>query len=430
MLWRSTRVLRQHAKPTKYIPPSEKAIEDHLIYAKRKKTRERIGKYIQYTVGGLVGTSILMYLWQPWNPYSVEVSKDLRKGLWEERESHDDYLKALKHYQIALKTANQEGMDQLSLKYTGIILKVAEMYQNLGMHDRLIETYYKLSEFIFLNLIDGKRSIAEEDRELLIDRDLIVITRWAMLMEENKKRDWLPQVESELKDRMAYIENHEIPPKFPWLYSGKGTKDDKIPDLIDLITIWANPQLKNKWIEDHVADDEGKEFLQCWDIMRSFSDKEWPKWIHSYLKLRQFYADLQMKQRKYPECIQILQSNILWSIVGNLDTPRGTGVQILNLASCWFDYGQFNDSKIALDRSKSIYLKLSNVLKGNPDQTTNLAMTYYSLGVQFQFEGKEKESLEYFEHAKELALELGTTQIIEKIDDNILINDSIKRSKS
>lgn len=431
MLLRCTRVLKQQIKPTKYVPPSQKAIDEHIKFEGKKKTREKIGKYIQYTVGGLVGTSLLMYLWQPWNPYSVEVSKDLRKGLYEERDTHQDYLKALKHYQIALKSANEEGMDQLSLKYTGIILKVAEMYQNLKMNDQLIETYYKLSEFIFLNLIENKRSIPEEDRELMIDRDLIVITRWAMLMEEQKKQNWLPQVETELKDRMAYIENHEIPPKFPWLYNEKKSEQDgKIPDLIDLITIWATPSLKNKWIEDYVPDNEGQEFLKCWDMMRSFNDKEWPKWIESYLKLRQFYSDLQMRQRNFPECIQILQSNILWSILGNLDTPKGTGTQILNLASCWFEYGQQNDLQVALDRSKSIYLKLSTALKGHPEQTTNLAMTYYSLGVQYQTEGNEKESLKYFEQAKDLALELGITQIIEKIDDNILIGDNIKKLKS
>lgn len=419
MLLRATRVVRQQVK--KYVPPSERAVNDHLQFAEKKKTNRKIGSYIQYTIGGLVGTSVLMYFWQPWNQYSVEVSKDLRKGLWEERDNHEDYLQALKHYQLALKTARAEGMDELSLRYTGIVLKVAEMYQNLGMYDRLIETYYKLSEFIFLNLLEDKRPI--ENRELIIDRDLIVITRWAMLMEQEEKPDWVAQVESELRDRMAFIENHEIPPKFPWLQPNNEREQDenvKAPDLIDLISVWSNQSSKSKWIDANISDKEGQQFFKTWDILRSFNDKEWPQWIQSYLKLRQFYADLQMRKRNYPESIQILQSNVLWSIVGSLDTSKGTAVQLLNLASCWFEYGQFKNNKPALEISKSIYLKLAEVLKGSKEQSSNLAMVYYSLGIQYQLEGKNFESTKYFDNARDLAIDLGLTSIIQKIDDNYI----------
>lgn len=139
-----------------YVPPSQRAIIEHREFAKRKRQSDILGKIVRYGALTLVGGSLLMYVWQPWNPYSKEVSKELRKGLWEERDSKEDYLQALQHYITAMQVAkDEEGMDQLSLQYTGIVLKVAEMYQNLKMTDKLITTYYNLSTFIFENLIHG-----------------------------------------------------------------------------------------------------------------------------------------------------------------------------------------------------------------------------------------------------------------------------------
>lgn len=422
-----SRFLYQQAKKNtfiNYIPPSKKAVLQHQNYAKEKRKNDLLSKIVHFGFFTLIGGSVLMYIWQPWNPYSNEVSKELRKGLWEERDGKEDYLNALKYYQNAIKIAREdEKMDQLSLKYTGMILKIAEMYQNLNMTDALIQTYFNLSTFIFENLIHDNVSKENPERELLIDRDLIVITRWSMLMQKIKPKNWFTEVNDELQDRIAFIENNEIGNDLPWLATSSKSKPINTDELIDiwfettLDTFNVNNMKRTKWINENIDSDNGKEFLKCWDLLRYFNDKKWPVWIESYLKLRDYYAMLQMSCGNLVNCIQILQSNLLWSAVaGFKNTVNGT-TQIHNLASAWFKLGQLNNDKSAFLNSKMIYEKLiSKVGKNDPI----LPISYYSLGVLSLELGDETLAEENFVKARHLAIELDQLKIIEKIDEEQL----------
>jgi tetratricopeptide (TPR) repeat protein len=417
-----TRILIQNTKRFQhYIPPSERVIKEHDQYMKKKQRNERIGKIIHYTFFSIVGGSLLMYLWQPWNPYSKDVSKELRKGLWEERDGKDDYLIALKHYQNALKTSKDEHMDQLSLKYTGIVLKIAEMYEKLNMNEQLLLTYYNLSTFIFENLIHDNIKKDNLERDLLIDRDLITITRWAMLKNQMKSKNWAMEIEDELKDRIGFIENHEIKEKFPWMIE----KNTEPINEIELIEIWAKSNGSNKkfkssqskWIEDHIDSEEGKQFLECWDIVRSFQNKEWPSWMTSYLRLRDYYAMFQMSRGDLLSTIKILQSNLLWLTIAGFSDAVGGPTQIMNLASAWFKLGQLNNDPHAFKKAKNIYEKLLSVVN---EKDPILPITYYSLGV-LDLQQKETESAKKnFDIARELAIQLDQLQIIDKIDDELL----------
>lgn len=417
-----TRILYQVNKPLKYIPPSERAVIEHEKLAKDSRRKNLVGKIVQYGVFTLVGGSILMYLWQPWNPYSKEVSKELRKGLWDERDGKDDHLMALKHYQNALKAAKREGMDQLSLEYTGIVLKIAEMYQNLKMNDNLIKTYFNLSTFIFENLLHNTISKENPERDLLIERDLTVITRWAMLLQDLKPENWMMDVNNELRDRIAYIENKELQEKLPWILN-----ETKQIDTIELIDVWSASRkeflsngAKSGWIESNVKSDEAKDFLNCWDIFRDFKSKKWPNWMESYLRLRDFYAMFLMRVGNFPLSIQILQSNLLWSIVSGLTDTVNEKTQISNLASAWFQLAQNSNKKEAnkaYKNSKQIYEKLISVVGPNDPI---LPITFYSLGVLSLQINDIKSAERNFSSARKLAVELDQIQIIDKIDDEVL----------
>lgn len=426
MLKRTNKLYQQAKSVSRYVPPSQRAIIQHKEYAKSKRQSDVLGKIVRYGAFTLVSGSILMYLWQPWNPYSNEVSKELRKGLWEERDGNEDYLNALKYYLKAMKVAKEnEHMDQLSMQYTGIVLKVAEMYQNLKMTDNLTATYYNLSTFIFENLIHGTIKDDNPEKELLIDRDLIVITRWAMLMQKAKSKNWVSDVSNELRDRMAFIENNEMLNDLPWIATDPKSKKINTNDLID---IWAETKVdrfginhtkKTEWIEENINSEEGKQYLECWDIMRSFRDRNWPVWIESYLKLRDFYAMLQMNRGNTTSCIQILQSNLLWSTVAGFDNSVNSTTQIHNLASAWFQLGQQTNDKTAYANSRAIYEKLiSKVTTKDPI----LPISYYSLGVlALQLEDK-KSATQNFSKARALAVDLDQLQIVDKIDDELLKN--------
>lgn len=424
MLKKSNKLYQQAKNVSRYVPPSQRAIIQHKEYAKSKRQSDILGKIVRYGALTLVGGSVLMYLWQPWNPYSNEVSRELRKGLWEERDGKEDYLNALKYYIKAMKVAKEdEHMNQLSLEYTGIVLKVAEMYQNLKMTDKLTATYYNLSTFIFENLIHGNIPADDPEKELLIDRDLVVITRWSMLMQKEKPKNWLLDVNNELRDRMAFIENNEMLNDLPWIANNPKSKKINTNDLID---IWAemkvdkfgiNHTKKTEWIEENIKSEEGKQYLECWNIMRSFQDREWPLWIESYLKLRDFYAMLQMNSGNITSCIQILQSNLLWSTVAGFDNSVNGTTQIHNLASAWFQLGQLTNDRTAYTNSRTIYEKLiSKVTKNDPI----LPISYYSLGVlALQLNDKES-ATQNFSKARTLAVDLDQLQIVDKIDDELI----------
>lgn len=424
MLKRSNNLYQQAKNVSRYVPPSQRAIMQHKEFAKSKRQSDILGKIVRYGALTLVGGSILMYLWQPWNPYSNEVSKELRKGLWEERDGKEDYLNALKYYIKAMKVAKEdERMNQLSLEYTGIVLKVAEMYQNLKMTDKLTATYFNLSTFIFENLIHGNILDDNPEKELLIDRDLIVITRWAMLMQKEKPKNWLSDVNNELRDRMAFIENDEILNDLPWIANNPKSKKINTNDLIE---VWAemkedkfgiNHTKKTEWIEENIKSEEGKQYLECWNIMRSFQDRKWPLWIESYLKLRDFYAMLQMNSGNITSCIQILQSNLLWSTIAGFDNSISGTTQIHNIASAWFQFGQLTNDRTAYTNSRTIYEKLiSKVSKNDPI----LPISYYSLGVlALQLNDKELAAQNFFK-AKTLAVDLDQLQIVDKIDDELI----------
>ena len=417
MLKRTNILLQNIKKVNKYIPPSERAIKEHEKFNRDKKRNERIGKYVRYGTFILVAGSVTMYLWQPWNPYSTNVSKDLRKGLWEERDGNDQYLKALKNYQKGLNTAKDEGMDQLSLKYTGIVLKIGEMYEKLDMKEQLLLTYYNLSTFIFENLIRNKIDYENPERDLLIDRDLIVITRWAMLKLSFKDENSLSKVIEELRDRVDYIENYEIPKRLPWA----ATNNKKI-NILELIDIWSkrnNGLLdinkdRTKWIEDNIESEEAKDFINCWELTRTFQDKVWPAWIESYLKLRDFYAMTLMNLGRISDSLTILQSNFLWTAISGFNNTVSGETQILNIGSSWFQLGQKSNNKLYYGKAIDIYLKLiSSVDIKNPI----LPITYYSLGVAYLQLNNTKLSEKYLNKSKELAIDFDQIQIINKIDD-------------
>lgn len=403
---------------SKYIPPSERVAKQYQEEDKKRRRNDRIAKYLQIGFMSFIGGSLLMYYWQPWNPYSTNVSRDLRKGLWEERDGKEDYLKALKHYQDALRTIKEEGIvSQLSLKYTGIVLKIAEMYEKLGDKSNVMQTYINLGNFIFENLIRGNLPEDNQERDLLIDRDFVVLTRWAMLQEELKPRQWKESINEEISDRIGYTENYLIKEELPWLVE----KNKNKIDMTDLIDLWSKKRsgndLTNKWIEENVVSNEGKDFLQCWDIFRSFKDKSWPSWIQSYLSLRDFYAMFLMSTGETEKSIPILESNLLWSVIAGFQDHAKVPTQIANIASAWFNLGQDKNDIEAYRSAKKIYEKLIEI---SANDEPILPISYYSLGVLYLQLSDREQAVEYFNKAKDLAVELNQVQILDKIDDELL----------
>lgn len=137
-------------------------------------------KRILLTLVGLSAiTAYGYFMWWPKHTFPSSVAKILRKGLWAESDKgENDYQLALKYYIEALTHCDEIKMDSLSDEYTGIQLKIGEMFERLGMMEDAAFIYNEVATLYMKVLtappdsVDGKRVRSNEHRAHLIQKDL------------------------------------------------------------------------------------------------------------------------------------------------------------------------------------------------------------------------------------------------------------------
>ncbi|RCK62791.1 Mitochondrial inner membrane i-AAA protease supercomplex subunit MGR3 [Candida viswanathii] len=149
-------------------------------------------KLLYVTAGFGVLTGYAYYMWWPKHTFPSSVAKILRKGLWAESDRGEfDYQLALKHYLEALEHAQEIGLDPLSDEYTGIQLKIGEMFERLNM---LADAAYIYNEIATLYLTvltaapnseDALRIKDRKHRRHLIQKDLRIATKLVSLNATN-----------------------------------------------------------------------------------------------------------------------------------------------------------------------------------------------------------------------------------------------------
>lgn len=132
------------------------------------------------------GAAAILYTWvymeaTAGGEYPPTVLAHLRDGLT--AEANNDYDTALHSYILALQAADSDAAElhYLSDEYTGIQLKVADMYEKLDMHDAALQMYREMST-AFIQALAGSDSagvISAELRPHLIQRGLRVAIKTA-----------------------------------------------------------------------------------------------------------------------------------------------------------------------------------------------------------------------------------------------------------
>ncbi|CCH41140.1 hypothetical protein BN7_677 [Wickerhamomyces ciferrii] len=146
--------------------------------------RRSWSKIILTTLGGigLIGLSAWWVYW-PHHTFPKSVAKILRKGLWAESDKGEkDYQTALKHYLEALEEADKFELDPLSDEYTGIQLKVGEMYERLNMNQDALMVYSEIAS-AYLDALTTPGKIPIPRRPHIIQKDLRVVVK---IVELNK----------------------------------------------------------------------------------------------------------------------------------------------------------------------------------------------------------------------------------------------------
>lgn len=137
-------------------------------------------------LGGFIGLTAFKYYTR--HNFPPTVASKLRKGLRAEREARGkeedgdkrekNYSLALQYYLEALEEADQIGMDGLSDEYTGLQIKIAEMYEKLGMDEEARLLYREIGTFYIQALAAGQ--VSPSSRPRLIQRDLRIALKTAM----------------------------------------------------------------------------------------------------------------------------------------------------------------------------------------------------------------------------------------------------------
>ncbi|ODQ82819.1 hypothetical protein BABINDRAFT_159322 [Babjeviella inositovora NRRL Y-12698] len=138
-------------------------------------------KKLAITLGVLsVGLGAGYYFYWPKHTFPTTVAAILRKGLWAESDKGEfDFQLALKYYLAALDECHEQNVSRLSDEYTGIQLKIAEMYERMNMTENSLSIYSEISAAYMIALTS--HGIPEDRRPHIIQKDLRLVIKMAEL---------------------------------------------------------------------------------------------------------------------------------------------------------------------------------------------------------------------------------------------------------
>ncbi|CAN3372431.1 hypothetical protein DIURU_002492 [Diutina rugosa] len=173
-------------------PPPPKYNYTYQFQQPYRPPPKRSHKFLKTVIGlGVVLALGYYFLW-PHHTFPPEVATILRKGLWAESEKgENDYQLALKYYLEALAKCDELGMDKLSDEYTGIQLKIGEMFERLNMMEDAAFIYNEIAT-LYLNVLtankdsaEGKRIKSRAHRRHLIQKELRMAIKLAEMNSES-----------------------------------------------------------------------------------------------------------------------------------------------------------------------------------------------------------------------------------------------------
>lgn len=133
----------------------------------------------------LVGYGVY-YIYWPKHTFPSPVATLLRKGLWAESDKGgNDYQLALKYYIEGLEKCNELGMNPLVDEYTGIQLKIGEMFERLNMIDKALLIYNEIGSLYLKTLHDKSLKLNNDYRNHLIQKSLRIGVKLSELSKED-----------------------------------------------------------------------------------------------------------------------------------------------------------------------------------------------------------------------------------------------------
>lgn len=184
--------------------------------------KSRIGKVL--VLSSLVAMAAVYGYWKyiTFHNFPPEVAEKLRQGLYAEGSAGGfDYKTALFHYLEALEEADKVGLHALSDEYTGLQLKIAEMYEKLDMKNEASMVYKELG-IAYITALTDDNVIPVELRPHIIQRDLRVALKIAYL--ESATNPEMAKIGLMVHFRLAQDEVAKKSPELAKMINGSNQK--------------------------------------------------------------------------------------------------------------------------------------------------------------------------------------------------------------
>lgn len=344
------------------------------------KTNNTVQRWVISLAGFTAMSYGLWYFYWPHHTFPTPVAKILRKGLWAESDKeHFDYQKAIKYYIEALDECQKVKVDPISDEYTGIELKVAEMYEKLNMFEEANGVYLELL-YRYFDALKTPGKISEEKRPDMIRRDLRVLIK---SLETNKdigmgRRNLLShlllaqeEVLSRSPELKKFFENRKE--KSRNLFQGKALEASDFKTFVNEDTLKLN--------------DEGYMIL---DLQKNTS--AWEPFKEEFFTARDLYTAFCLSAKDIAAALSCKMTTVEWMVMA--DMPPG---QILlsqaNLGSLLYLQGENFEAEIyqleekrkkdvSLQADETMIKSLRN-LHRNRDTCLQMASQCYDSVVQF-----------------------------------------------
>ncbi|CEP60957.1 uncharacterized protein LALA0_S02e03532g [Lachancea lanzarotensis] len=305
-------------------------------YGAAFKANQSVWQKWLYGVGMFGALSAgLWYFYWPRHTFSTSVAKILRKALWEESDRKDhDYQAALKYYLEALQECDKLEVDPISDEYTGIELKVAEMYERLDMGDRAHDLYLEML-YRYFDALHSPGRVADNLRPHLIQKDLRVLIK---SLEMNK------DVQIGKRNLLAHLllAQEEVLSRSPELKKYFDKRKERTAKLFRGDTMAAQPlEFQNLVNEDNIKLNE--ESYMIVDLAKNSS--AWEPFKEEFFTARDLYTAYCLSTQDITSALSCKLTTVEWMVMA--DMPPG---QILlsqaNLGSLLYLQGENFESRI------------------------------------------------------------------------------------
>lgn len=355
----------------------------------QEHTESRRNQLIQKWFLSFVGFSAISYgVWYfywPHHTFPVSVAKILRKGLWAESDKEQfDYQKALKFYIEAIEECQKLNVDPISDEYTGIELKIAEMYEKLNLVEQANAVYLELL-YRYFDALNTPAKIPEDKRPDMIRRDLRVLIKSLEVQSLDASND----VSVGRRNLLAHLllAQEEVLSRSPELKSFFENRKQKAKNMFQGKALDASDFETFVNTENIKLNDDGYMIL---DLQKNSS--AWEPFKEEFFTARDLYTAFCLSGKDVAAALSCKMTTVEWMVMA--DMPPG---QILlsqaNLGSLLYLQGEKFEAEIfkleekrkegVASEADENLIKSLRYLHRNRDTCLKMATKCYDSVVQF-----------------------------------------------